>query len=162
MNSIPEKQRSPDATVQIIATVFVLVVAVGGIFVPEIGLVLAALMVTAIVMTLIKPRSFCSRVCPRGRALGFIMRKPSRRKSLPPFVLSAGFRRLLCGSTMFCVIGSLVRTGGNIHSVGIVFWGLCALSLSAGLVMGFFFKPRAWCAVCPMGTLQDTISQKGK
>jgi len=160
MNSAVHRSRLQGNSAQIAATIFVFVVAVGGIFVPEIGLILAALMVTAIVMTLIKPRSFCSRVCPRGKALGFIMRKPSRRKALPTFVLSAGFRRLLCGSTMFCVIGSLVRTGGNVHSVGIVFWGLCALSLSAGLVMGFFFKPRAWCAVCPMGTLQDTISRR--
>jgi polyferredoxin len=41
-----------------------------------------------------------------------------------------------------------------------VFWVLCAASLSAGLLMGFFFKPRSWCAICPMGTLQDTISRR--
>ena len=160
MNSTSALKRLGDNAVPIAATVFVFTVAIGGIFIPEIGLVLAALMAAAIVMTLRKPRSFCSTVCPRGKALGFVMRGPSRRKALPRFMLSIQFRRLLCGSTMFCVIGSLVRTGGDIHRVGSVFWGLCALSLSAGLALGYFFKPRAWCAVCPMGTLQDTISRR--
>lgn len=146
--------------VPIAATLFVFFVAISGIFIPEIGLVLAGLMVAAIVMTLIKPRSFCSKVCPRGKALGFVMRGASRRKALPRFMLSVQFRRLLCGAMMFCVIGSLVRTGGEIRAVGRVFWTLCAISLSAGLVMGYFFKPRAWCAICPMGTLQDTISRR--
>ena len=142
----------------IIATAFVGFVAVGGIFIPEIGLVLAALMVTAIVMTTIKPRSFCSSVCPRGKALGFVWGRHSKRKPLPAFALSPKFRKVLCGAMMFCVVGNLVRAGGDLHRYGIVFWGLCIISLTAGLVMGYFFKPRAWCAVCPMGTLQDTIS----
>jgi len=160
MNSIPNPKILSDNAVPIAATVFVFTVAIGGTFIPEIGLVLAALMAAAVVMTLRKPRSFCSTVCPRGRALGFIMRGPSKRKALPRFMLSIKFRRLLCGSMMFCVIGSLVRTGGEIRGVGSVFWALCALSLSAGLALGYFFKPRSWCAVCPMGTLQDTISRR--
>jgi ferredoxin-type protein NapH len=143
---------------QLLSTIFVFTVAVGGIFVPELGLALAALMAAAIVMTLIKPRSFCSGVCPRGKTLGFVMNKSSRRKALPRFMLSAKFSRLLCGSTMFCVVGSLVRTGGAVHLAGTVFWVLCIVSLSAGVIMGYFFKPRSWCAICPMGTLQDTIS----
>jgi polyferredoxin len=61
---------------------------------------------------------------------------------------------------MFCVIGSLARSGGVLPRVGLVFWLLCVLSLSAGLILGFFFKPRSWCAICPMGTLQDTISKR--
>ena len=143
-----------------LASVFVFAIALGGILVPEIGLVLAGLMIAAIVTTLIRPRSFCSGVCPRGKALGFIMRRNKRRKALPGFMLTVEFRRLLCGSTMFCLIGSLIRTRGSIHGMGIVFWALCGISLSAGLVLGFFFKPRSWCAICPMGTLQDTIARR--
>ena len=160
MNAARLPKRLPDQTAQIAASVVAFFVAIGGIFMPEVGLVLAALMVTAVVMTLVKPRSFCSGVCPRGKALGFIMQKNTKRKALPTFMRSTGFRRLLCGSTMVCVIGNLARVRGSIHNVGSVFWVLCVISLSAGLVLGFFFKPRAWCSVCPMGTLQDTISRR--
>jgi hypothetical protein len=160
MKTPPIRKSPQDNIVPAAAAIFVFIVAIGGIFIPEIGLVLAALMAAAIVMTLRKPRSFCSKVCPRGKALGFIMRGNTRRKALPRFMLSIQFRRLLCGAMMFCVIGSLVRTGGEIRGVGTVFWALCAISLSTGLVMGYFFKPRSWCAICPMGTLQDTISRR--
>ncbi|MDX9826334.1 MAG: 4Fe-4S binding protein [Spirochaetia bacterium] len=147
-------------TFEIAATIFVFFIAIGGIFVPILGLALAALMVTAIIMTRRKPRSFCSTLCPRGKALGYIMRGTTKRRALPKFMLSIKFRRLLCGSMLFCVIGNLARTGGSIQGIGTVFWVLCVLSLSAGLILGFFFKPRSWCAICPMGTLQDTISRR--
>ncbi len=144
---------------EILSVIFVFSIAVGGIFIPALGLALAGLMVAAIAMTLVKPRSFCSTVCPRGRALGFLLRESPRRKALPAFMLTPNFRKLLCGGMMFCVIGSLVRTGGDLGRMGAVFWTLCAISLSGGLLLGIFFKPRAWCAICPMGTLQDTIAQ---
>jgi len=145
--------------IEILSVIFVFSIAVGGIFIPALGLALAGLMVAAIAMTLVKPRSFCSTVCPRGRALGFLLRESPRRKALPAFMLTPNFRKLLCGGMMFCVIGSLVRTGGDLGRMGAVFWTLCAISLSGGLLLGIFFKPRAWCAICPMGTLQDTIAQ---
>lgn len=160
MNQQASRKFLPDTTAQWLSTIFVFAIAAGGMFIPELGLTLIALMMTAVVMTLIKPRSFCSGVCPRGRALGLVMHKNSRRRALPIFMVSIKFRRLLCGSTMFLIIGSLVRSGGELHRIGTVFWLLCVVTLSAGLVMGFFFKPRSWCAICPMGTLQDTISRR--
>lgn len=159
MNQQFPRKHLSDTLAQRLSTIFVVTIAAGGVFVPELGLALIALMLTALVMTLIKPRSFCSGVCPRGKALGFVMNRNSRRKALPPIVLSVKFRRLLCGSSMFLIIASLVRSGGNIRQIGTVFWLLCVTTLSTGLIMGFFFKPRSWCAICPMGTLQDTISR---
>lgn len=160
MNITERLKAVPPRTWEILATIFVFTIAIGGFFLPWLGLALAILMATAVVMTLRKPRSFCSGVCPRGRALGFIMRNASRRRPLPSFLLGTGVRRMFCGFMMFCVVGNLVRIGGGLRGAGTVFWSLCAISLSIGLVMGWFYKPRAWCAVCPLGTLQDTISRR--
>jgi polyferredoxin len=161
MDMTPASNRNAVRTqvFETLSSVFVFSIALGGIFVPELGFALAGLMLAAIVMTLIKPRSFCSAVCPRGRALGFLLRRSSRRKALPAFLLASNFRKLLCGGMMFCVIGSLVRAGGDLGRMGAVFWTLCVVSLSGGLLLGIVFKPRAWCAICPMGTMQDTIAQ---
>ncbi|HUX38409.1 MAG TPA: 4Fe-4S binding protein [Rectinemataceae bacterium] len=150
--------------VNILSLLFVLTVAAGGFFFREFGLALAALMVTAIVLAVSspKPRSFCSAVCPRGRALGFALRPISLGLSLPRFLSSRAFRRFLCGTTMFLVFMSLFQVAPGVSVAewaGMVFWTLCLVTLSLGLILGIVFRPRAWCAICPLGTLQDTIRE---
>jgi len=136
---------------------FVLAVAIGGFFYPLVGFAVALVMVVAISMTLIKPKSFCTYACPRGKALGLALKPFSRGKPLPPGFITPGFKRAICGFMMFCVIGNIARLANAPAALGTFFWGLCVLSLIAGVVMGIFYRPRAWCAVCPMGTLQETI-----
>ena len=68
MNKAGTRENPPDA-IQRISTAFVFTVAAGGVFVPELGLAPAALMMAAIVLTLIKPRPFCSDVCPQGKTV---------------------------------------------------------------------------------------------
>jgi ferredoxin-type protein NapH len=153
--------------VGILALAFVLAVAIGGYWLRALGLLLALMMGTAIVLSLAapKPRTFCSRVCPRGRALGFALGPFSRRRPLPPLLTKPGFRRGFCGFMMICVLGNLFRIPagpGFASGAGSVFWVLCLVSLGAGIGLGLLFKPRAWCAVCPLGTLQDTLRPAGK
>lgn len=143
----------------LLSAFFVAAVAIGGFRFPLLGFAVAALLLIALAMNFFKPRSFCSSLCPRGSALGFVLSRASRRKPLPPFMRSDGFKKILCGFMMFCVLGSAFRLRGDIGALGAFFWGLCVVSLIGGLVLGLFFKPRAWCAVCPMGTLQDTIAE---
>jgi len=141
------------------ALLFVLAIAIGGYFYPLLGLALAVLMALAVGLSLFGPRSrmFCSSVCPRGRALGFALKPFSRGKVLPAWMLKLQTRRGLCGFMMLCVIGNLVRNADGFEGAGRVFWFLCIASLGAGVLLGLLYKPRAWCAVCPMGTLQDTL-----
>lgn len=147
-------------TAQAVASlVFVLAVAVGGFFYPLVGFAVAAVMAVAAAMTLFRPRSFCAKACPRGRALGFALRPFSRGKPLPAGSITPGAKRALCGFMMFCVVGNVARLAGDGAALGRFFWGLCVISLAAGVVTGLIYRPRAWCAVCPMGTLQDTIGQ---
>lgn len=147
-------------TVQAAASIaFVLAVAVGGFFYPLVGFAVALVMVAAVAMTLFKPRSFCAKACPRGRALGLALRPFSRGRPLPAGSVTPGAKRALCGFMMFCVVGNVARLAGSADALGRFFWGLCVISLAAGVVVGLLYRPRAWCAVCPMGTLQDTIGQ---
>lgn len=143
-----------------LSSAFVLAVAVVGFFIPYLGFAVAVVMLVAVIMSLIKPRSFCAKACPRGRALGFMLKPLSRGRPLPAGAVSPGSKRALCGFMMFCVIGNVYRLFGSPAALGTFFWGVCVLSLGAGVVVGLVYKPRAWCAVCPMGTLQETIGRK--
>lgn len=145
--------------IDIAALIFVLMIATGGYFIPWLGFALALLMAAAAGLSLFGPRKrmFCSSVCPRGRALGFAMKPFARGRSLPSWMLRTGTRRALCGFMMLCVGGNLMRNTAGLAGAGRVFWVLCLVSLSGGIILGALYKPRAWCAICPMGTLQDTV-----
>ncbi len=143
-----------------LSLLFVTAVAVGGFFIPYLGFAVATVMAAAIVMTMIKPRLFCAKACPRGKALGFGLSRLSRGRPLPTGAVSPGAKRALCGFMMFCVAGNVYRLWGAPQALGTFFWGLCALSLAAGVMLGILYRPRAWCVVCPMGTLQDTIGRR--
>ncbi|GEM_PF-902841 len=143
---------------RLVALVFILAVAVGGYFFPLVGLAVPGLIVLALATNLGSRRFFCGRLCPNGRLYSAALHRASRRGTLPDFLRSPHVRRAICGFTFFCAVNLLVRYGGGIAQVARVFWAIYLASIGFGFIMGYFFKPRAWCAVCPMGTLQDTVS----
>jgi hypothetical protein len=140
-----------------LSLVFVLAVAIGGYFYPLVGFAVPLVMLVAIVMTLFKPKSFCAYACPRGKALGLALKPFSRGKPIPAGLITPGIKRALCSFMMFCMIGSAARYAKMPVALGTFFWAVCAISLAAGVSVGLIYRPRAWCALCPMGTLQETI-----
>jgi polyferredoxin len=139
----------------------VLAIGVGGFFYPPLGLSVIGLMLVAILLNHKSTRLFCSNVCPNGRSLSFSLKPISRGKKIPKFLVAKEFRRGVCGIMMFCVISLFARSGSEnplAYSVGRVFWSIYVASIGISVVAGVLFKPRAWCAFCPMGTLQDTIA----
>jgi len=142
---------------RLISALFILIVAAGGVFIPELGLLVIALMAAALIVNARTRRGFCAGLCPNGRSLSAAFgARPAGRK-LPPFLRSKEFRRGLCGMMMFCVVSLLARSGGSIAAIGRVFWSIYLVSIAISLVSALVFKPRSWCVYCPMGTLQDTI-----
>lgn len=142
--------------------VLVVVFAVGGFFFPLLGFGVLGLMTVALVMNFRSRRSFCAGTCPNGTFLAVAMKPISRNTKIPSALVNPHFRKLLCGVMMFCMIGLLVRGYPNFTSIGKVFWTIYAIALSVGVAIGLLYKPRAWCAFCPLGTLQDTIREGSK
>jgi len=146
-----------------LSVVFIVVVGIGGYFYPLVGLIVPAMMLVAIALNFRSRRLFCSSVCPNGRSLSAMITPVSRKGKLPAFLVEPGVRRMLCGFMFFCVINLLVRYGsGGLVAVSRVFWAIYLVAVSLGFAAGIAYKPRSWCAFCPMGTLQDTISSVGK
>lgn len=135
----------------------ILLISVAGFFWPAAGLAVPVLILAALGFNAFGRRSFCAGVCPNGRALSASFTRLSRGKPLPRVLRSPMARNALCAFMLFCVINLLSRTGGEWALVGRVFWLMYTVSVGLGAAMALFWKPRAWCAVCPMGTLQDTL-----
>ncbi len=147
---------------RIASLLFVVGVAVGGYFQPLVGLTIPLLLLLALILNIRGRRLFCSSVCPNGKTYAQVLKRVSWGRRLPTLLKSGEFRKVLCGLMLFCVISGLTRFGHGWAGVARVFWAVYVLSLGIGTIMGLIFKPRAWCVVCPVGTLQETLSgEKG-
>ena len=152
------------STVSLILSVaFILLIAVGGAVFPILGLTVPLMIIAGGFSAFLTGRKrFCSYACPRGRVLG-LFKPVSRYKPLPGRLRGAGFRRGLCGFMMLCSVMQIARMHPSLagfSALGGFFWGMCMLMLSAAMIMALVYKPRSWCAVCPMGTLQNTVIPK--
>ncbi|AEJ19086.1 4Fe-4S binding protein [Gracilinema caldarium] len=142
---------------KLLSVIFVVAVAVGGYFYPPVGLLVIGLIVLAVVLNFRSTRYFCGRICPNGASLQAVLPKVSRKHRLPKTLYAPELRRALCAFMLFCMVNLLVRFGHSWAQVGRIFWAIYVISLGISYTMGIFFKPRAWCAICPVGTLQDTL-----
>jgi polyferredoxin len=61
---------------------------------------------------------------------------------------------------MLCAVGQTARLWPSLQAIGSFFWLVCLVTLAAATLMALVWKPRAWCAVCPLGALQDNLAAR--
>jgi polyferredoxin len=117
------------------------VVLLGGWFYPPLGFFLLLCMAGALGIALFNGRSWCDWMCPRGSFYDLFLKKFSRNTTIPALLRSMSW--------------------GNPEAVGLAFVTVLTVTTTAGIVLGAVFQQRAWCHICPMGTLGNWLS-KGK
>jgi len=140
-----------------LAPVFILA---GGAFFPALGLVVPLILLAAVLGGLKRRRWFCSAACPRASLLEILGTRLPRRRPLPPAFRSPALRTALCAFLMLCALGQTARLWPSLEAIGFFFWLVCLVTLGLSFLMAFLWKPRAWCAVCPVGALQDNIAAR--
>jgi len=97
----------------------------------------------------------CSHVCPRGSFLGKFLKKFTLHNNLPGWMRTSFFKDLLLTMMIFSFSISLYKARGSYIDISAVIVTMMFRSLILGIIFGIFFKPRAWCQVCPMSTGSD-------
>ncbi|MDD5044849.1 MAG: 4Fe-4S binding protein [Candidatus Omnitrophica bacterium] len=138
------------------------VIIIGGLFYPLLGYLVVAMMAILLVMALFKGRYWCGNLCPRGAFLDIIMSRLTLNRPLPHIFLKTWFRWLVLVLFMSFLVSRIMRAGGNLVAIGAVFVGMCILTTVISIILGASIKHRGWCAICPMGTLQNEISKSRK
>lgn len=144
---------------QYIMVWFLPVIVIGGLFIPALGYLVVAMMAALIVMSFFRGRYWCGHLCPRGAFLDIVLSKISIHRPLPKIFVTQGFRWAVFIIFMSFLIFRIMRTGGNIMAIGSVFVGMCILTTVISIILGIPTKHRGWCAICPMGTLQEKIGK---
>ncbi len=67
------------------------------------------------------------------------------------------FRWVIFAAMMGFMTFRVLANPGSLEHWGRVFWLMCVITTSIGLVGGLLIHPRFWCTFCPMGTVQNAI-----
>ncbi|MDP8252911.1 MAG: 4Fe-4S binding protein [Candidatus Kaelpia aquatica] len=140
---------------------FLPIIVVGGLFYPLLGYLVVAMMVALLTLSFFKKRYWCWNICPRGAFLDGVMSKVSRKKPIPKLFTKQWFRLVILFIFISIAVYCMINAGGDILAIGAVFVSICLITTVIAIIMAVITKPRAWCSICPMGTLQDKISKIG-
>ncbi|MFC1699489.1 4Fe-4S binding protein [Candidatus Omnitrophota bacterium] len=147
---------------QLIMVWFLPLIVVGGLFNPFLGYLVVAMMAYFLVLSFFKGRYWCWNLCPRGAFLDLGLAKFSRNRPLPRIFTRPWLRWLVLVLLLSFLILRIKQSGGSLVALGAVFVTMCLLTTIIAIVLGQQTKHRAWCTICPMGTLQEKISQVAK
>ena len=137
-------------------------IAIGGLFYPLLGYLMLAMMLFLIIYSYFKSRYWCGNLCLRGAFLDIIMPHLTLARPYPRILTRKWFRWGVFGLFMSVFISRMIATGGNPFAIGGVFVSMCVVTSLIAIPLGIATRPRAWCAFCPMGTLQEALGKLGQ
>ncbi len=124
---------------------------------PLFGFSVPIVMTAGIIGGMVNGRFVCGNLCPRGSFFDRIISLVSKNKPLPKILFAIPLRVILLLGLfgfMFYRIGLDPR---NVYHWGRTFWLMCVVTTTIGIIAGLIIRPRTWCAICPMGTIQRLL-----
>jgi len=139
---------------------FLPLIVIGGLFYPWLGYLVIGMMAFFLILAFFRGRYWCWNLCPRGAFLDIVVSKFSFNRPLPKIFVKQWFRWSVLVLLMAFLAWRIINTGGSLVMIGSVFVGMCLLTTIIALILGVFIKHRGWCAICPMGFLQEKIGKR--
>lgn len=132
---------------------------VAAYFLPPLGVIAVICMMAPVIFALAgKGRYWCGNYCPRGNFFQNVTCHISRKKPIPAFFKSVGFRVFM----VLFIIGNfsygIYNSGGDIAAIGMVFYRIIVITTIVGIIFNAAFMPRTWCSFCPMGSIATFIT----
>lgn len=147
----------------------VFLIAVGGLFYPLLGLLVLLIMFLIMVVGVFNGRYWCGNMCPHGSLFDNLMNKITRKKGINNILKSKYFK---WGFFVFFMGMFLVRllrvinfwgTAEFMNKLGFLFvLQYLIMPTIVGISLAYIFSPRAWCVICPMGTMGEIMYKLGE
>ncbi len=133
-------------------------VLIGGWLYPPLGFSLLICMFGAIGIAFYKGRAWCDWMCPRGSFYDLFLDKVSRKLPIPGIFRTNWFRTVILSLLMGSLGIQIYYAWGDSYGIGKAFVLVLTITTFIGIALGSIFKPRAWCQICPMGTISKWMS----
>ena len=148
--------------------IFTLVVAIGGLWYPKLGLLVIGIMLSLALMGFFKGRYWCGNYCTHGSLYDLITLPLSANREIPK-ILRTPWAALLMLSWFILMFGSrlmevfkLYGSASFIDQLGYTFVITYLVVTIIGSLLAVFISPRTWCYICPMGTMQLGVYKLSK
>ncbi|MCS5420597.1 MULTISPECIES: 4Fe-4S binding protein [Psychrilyobacter] len=105
-------------------------------------------------------RIHCSHYCPRGAFFGRFIPELGKKRYLPVKLRSNKSKYIILGVMMTSFAFSMLSSGGTLEGIGRGMLRMMGSSLLAGIGLGMFYIPRAWCQICPMKTATKEVEKR--
>ena len=128
---------------------------------PVIGLVAIVCMIMPALTAYLKGRKYCGFYCPRGAMNDVLLSKISLRIHSPA-LLSNRYVKIVFFALLMAFFAVQISLAENIGEIGMVFVRMIFITTLLAIAMGIFITPRAWCMICPMGSLASFTALKRK
>lgn len=143
-------------------------IALGGLFIPKLGLLLIPILLTLITLGFFKGKHWCGNLCPHGSLFDSLLLPFSFNKRIPALFKSRGLKALFFTFYMSMFVLRIIRVSSAWGSLvffdklGFVLAMNYLIPTTVGTFLAIFVNPRAWCSFCPMGTMEQLAYKLGK
>ena len=147
---------------------FTILVALGGLWFPWLGLLVLPIMLTLIVMSFMRGRFWCGKICSHGSLFDYVLGRVSKNRNIPGFLKSPLFVSAFFaffGYNMTRRLLVVARLWGTIQfweRLGFIFVAAYLMVFVVGGALAVVIRPRTWCSFCPMGTVEKLSYKLGK
>lgn len=141
------------------AWVLLVAFCIAGLFYPLVGIAAVICMLAPVAVSFFKGRLWCGNFCPRGSFNDILISRISRKLHLPGFFKKQWFRLLFLGVLMSFFAIQIIWAWGNLALIGTVFVRMIIITTLLTMFLGTIFNQRAWCKICPMGTLAHYVAK---
>ena len=124
---------------------------------PLLGYTVPVAMAAGIGGAFLRGRYVCGNICPRGSFYDTMFRYVGGNRPVPAFFRSMRFRWGALSVLMSLMALQIAQNPGDPLHWGRVFWLVCTVTTVIGIGFGLVYRPRTWCAFCPVGTMANAI-----
>jgi len=139
-----------------------LVVIVAGWRWPLLGFFIPLCMLLGMGIALFRGRKWCDWYCPRGSFYDTLGRSISPEKEIPRMIKGMPLRIGVLAALMVVMAAQLVKRWPDPAGIGMFFVMLLTITTTLGILLALFLHQRAWCFLCPIGTLSHLIGRSRK
>jgi polyferredoxin len=141
---------------------FLPIIVIAGLFLPLLGYLVFFMMIFFLTLSYFKGRFWCSYLCPRGAFLDLVLSRFSLKRRVPKSFSSSWLKWTIFSIFMLFFIFQFIISRRDLFSLGFLFVKTCILTTLIAIFLGVPMHERAWCAICPMGTLQAKLGRLRK